>query len=69
MKKGIHPEYKKMEVICACKKHYLIGGTKDKIEVEVCWRCHPIFTGSEETKAIIGQVEKFHRRYKRPKKT
>lgn len=69
MKKDIHPEYKKMEVICACKRKYIVGGTKDKIEVEVCRGCHPIFTGSEETKAIIGQVEKFHRRYKKTKKS
>ncbi len=65
MKKGIHPQYKKMEIVCACNNKYYTYGTKEKIEVETCWKCHPIFIGTEEKKAIVGQVEKFHRRYKK----
>jgi len=65
MKKNIHPNYEKMKVTCACGNEYEIKGTKDHINVEICFKCHPIFIGSEEKKAVIGQIEKFQKRYRK----
>jgi len=65
MKKDLHPKYGKMKVVCACGNEYEIYGTKEKINVEICFKCHPIFIGTEEKKAVIGQVEKFQRRYRK----
>lgn len=65
MKKGIHPKYFKASVSCACGSKFEVFSTKEKIEVETCRNCAPLFIGSEEKKAIIGQVEKFYRRYKK----
>ncbi len=62
MKKGIHPQIFLAKVKCACGAEYEIATTKKEIFVEICRQCSPIFTGKEETKAIIGRVEKFKKR-------
>ncbi|MEG2002139.1 MAG: 50S ribosomal protein L31, partial [Clostridia bacterium] len=47
MKSGIHPEYKEIEVVCACGAKFMTGSTKkgDSIKVDICNQCHPFFTG------------------------
>jgi ribosomal protein L31 len=49
-------------VKCACGAEYEIPATKKEILVEICRKCSPIFTGKEETKVVMGQVEKFLKR-------
>jgi large subunit ribosomal protein L31 len=65
MKKSIHPNYVKAKVLCACGEEYEVYSTKPIIMVEICKKCSPIFTGTEERKAVIGQIEKFKRKYKK----
>jgi large subunit ribosomal protein L31 len=36
---------------------------REKINVEICAKCHPIFTGKEKRLDSAGQVEKFEKRY------
>jgi large subunit ribosomal protein L31 len=67
MKKKIHPQYFLAKVKCACGAEYEIPATKKEIFVEICRNCSPIFTGKEETKAVVGQVEKFLKRQRRKK--
>jgi len=67
MKKKIHPQYFLAKVKCACGAEYEIPATKKEIFVEICRNCSPIFTGKEETKTIVGQVEKFLKRQRRKK--
>ncbi len=68
MKKDIHPKTVPGQLKCACGNREEILGTKTLIEVEVCHKCHPLFVGTEEKRAVIGQVEKFHKRFgKNPK--
>jgi large subunit ribosomal protein L31 len=62
MKKKIHPQYFLAKVKCACGTEYEIPATKKEIFVEICRNCSPVFTGKEETKVIMGQVEKFLKR-------
>jgi large subunit ribosomal protein L31 len=45
MKKGIHPEYHKVTVHCACGSEFETGSTAKDINVEICSKCHPFFTG------------------------
>lgn len=61
MKKGAHPNYVIATVTCACGSVYKTYSTVENIFVETCFKCSPIFTGSE-TKAVIGQVEKYLKR-------
>ena len=63
MKKDIHPKYNdKTKVICACGNTFTVGSTKELIEVEICSKCHPFFTGKEKIIDTLGQVQKFKKR-------
>jgi large subunit ribosomal protein L31 len=63
MKKGIHPNLKKATVKCACGNTFETLSVREKISVEICAKCHPVFTGKEKRLDSTGQVEKFERRY------
>ncbi|HOV89246.1 MAG TPA: 50S ribosomal protein L31 [Syntrophorhabdaceae bacterium] len=63
MKKNIHPNLKRAIVKCACGNTFETLSTKEKISVEICAKCHPIFTGKEKRIDSTGQVEKFEKRY------
>jgi len=63
MKKDIHPKYyEKTKVNCACGAVFEIGSTKETIETEVCYKCHPFYTGKEKVIDTAGRVEKFKKR-------
>ncbi len=63
MKKGIHPEYfKKVKAKCACGASFEVGSTKKEINVEICSKCHPFYTGREQLIDTAGRVEKFRAR-------
>jgi large subunit ribosomal protein L31 len=60
MKKEIHPTYfEKAKVTCACGNTFMIGSTKETIEVEICSACHPFYTGNDKVLDTAGRVEKF----------
>ena len=63
MKKGIHPEYKKSTVICACGETFETESTKDVINVEVCSKGHPFYTNKQSRKSHTGRVDKFNKKY------
>ncbi len=63
MKKGIHPNLKKATVKCACGNTFETLSVREKISVEICAKCHPVFTGKEKRIDSTGQVEKFEKRY------
>ena len=63
MKKGIHPEYKDAKVTCACGATWTTKSTKDNIVVEVCYECHPFYTGKQSRASKTGRVEKFNQKY------
>lgn len=62
MKEGIHPQYHKVKVHCACGESFETGSTKKEIRVEICSKCHPMFTGKQRIMDSGGQVEKFKKR-------
>lgn len=63
MKKDIHPTYyPRAQVRCACGNSFQIGSTKEHVEVEICSKCHPFYTGKEKTLDAVGQVQKFRKR-------
>lgn len=63
MKKGIHPEYVKSVITCACGATYEVSSTKKEIKVEICSNCHPFFTGKQKYVDTGGRVERFKRKY------
>ena len=63
MKKKIHPQYfSDAKVKCACGNVFNAGSTKEFIEVEICSKCHPFYTGKEKIVDSMGRVEKFRKR-------
>lgn len=64
MKKGIHPEYKKTIVKCACGNTFETGSVMDEIKVEICSECHPFFTGKQKFIDKGGRVDRFKKKYK-----
>ena len=63
MKKGIHPEQKEATVTCACGETFKVLSTKDEINVEVCSKCHPFYTGAQTRQSRAGKVDKFNKKY------
>jgi len=63
MKKGIHPEYFRTTVRCACGNEFETGSTVKDIHVEICSNCHPFFTGKQKLVDSAGRVERFRRKY------
>ncbi|MCL6590686.1 MAG: 50S ribosomal protein L31 [Firmicutes bacterium] len=63
MKEGIHPQYNNnARVACACGTTFETGSIKKEIRVEICSKCHPMFTGKQRIVDSGGQVEKFKKR-------
>ncbi len=67
-KKDIHPKYYKAKVTCACGNIFEVGATKEHIDVEICSKCHPFYTGKEKIVDTMGRVEKFKKRLEKSKK-
>jgi large subunit ribosomal protein L31 len=63
MKPGIHPNYRKATITCACGAIYETRSTRGNFAVEICANCHPFFTGKEKLVDAAGRVERFQRKY------
>ena len=69
MKQGIHPKYFDCQVNCACGNKFTTGSTLEKIDVEVCSKCHPFFTGQQKFVDIKGRIDKFNEKMAKGKAT
>ncbi|HZH62614.1 MAG TPA: 50S ribosomal protein L31 [Metabacillus sp.] len=63
MKTGIHPNFNKVMVTCACGNEFETGSTIKEIRVEVCSECHPFYTGRQKFADAGGRVDKFNKKY------
>jgi large subunit ribosomal protein L31 len=50
-------------VTCGCGEKFITRATQHEINVEICSKCHPFFTGKQKLVDTAGRVEKFQRRY------
>jgi len=63
MKDKIHPKYyDKAKVTCACGNTFTVGATEPEIKVEICSKCHPFYTGSQQLIDTGHRVERFKER-------
>ena len=62
MKNGIHPEYKDATVKCACGEVVVTKSTKGDMNVDICSKCHPFYTGKQKFVDAGGRVDKFNKR-------
>jgi large subunit ribosomal protein L31 len=63
MKENIHPKYQKVTVKCACGHIFETRSTSDKLEVQICEKCHPFYTGKQRTVQKAGRIERFNKKY------
>ena len=63
MKEGIHPEYYRTIVKCACGNEFETGSTIKEINIEICSKCHPFYTGKQKLVDSAGRVERFRKKY------
>ena len=64
MKEKIHPKYYNSKVRCACGNEFEIGSTQKEIKVEICSKCHPLYTGKQKLIDSAGRLERFAKRFK-----
>jgi large subunit ribosomal protein L31 len=65
MKQGIHPKYEVTTITCACGEKIATRSTKKDINVEICSKCHPFFTGKQKLVDSGGRVSRFKNKYNR----
>ena len=62
IKSSIHPKYNAVTVKCACGETFTSGSTKGSLNVDICSKCHPFFTGKQKLVDTGGRVDRFNRR-------
>jgi large subunit ribosomal protein L31 len=63
MKEGIHPKfYPNATVICSCGNTWTTGSTKEVIHTDMCYNCHPFYTGEQRMVDTEGQVDRFYKK-------
>ena len=66
MKQEIHPNYKEINVTCACGNSFNTRSTNgEDLHIEICSECHPFFTGKQKLVDTAGRVDRFNKRYAR----
>jgi large subunit ribosomal protein L31 len=69
MKAKVHPNWiAEAQVHCACGNSFTVGATVPAIEVEVCYNCHPFYTGQMKFLDAAGRVDSFQARRDAAKK-
>jgi large subunit ribosomal protein L31 len=63
MKEGIHPKfYPNAKVICSCGNTWTTGSTQEVIHTDMCYNCHPFYTGEQRMVDTEGQVDRFYKK-------
>ena len=63
MKQGIHPDWHHdTKVTCSCSNTFTIGSITDTLQVDICNKCHPFFTGELKFVDRQGRVDKFKKK-------
>lgn len=64
MKADIHPSYDVIKVVCSCGNQFTTRSTVGRdLQIEVCSKCHPFYTGKQKIADIGGRIDKFRKRY------
>ena len=63
MKQGIHPNYQPTTIKCACGNVIETGSTKQDIRIEICSKCHHVYTGKQKLVDTGGRVDRFKKKF------
>ncbi len=60
MKTAIQPKwFEEAKVTCACGNGFTVGASTPEIHVDVCYSCHPFYTGQMKFLDSAGRVDAF----------
>lgn len=60
MKSATHPKYfEAAQVVCVCGNKFTVGSTSENIHVELCYKCHPFYTGEQRFVDAASRIQKF----------
>jgi large subunit ribosomal protein L31 len=63
MKADIHPVYfPEATITCSCGNSWVTGSTQESLQTDLCYKCHPFYTGEQRIVDTEGQVERFYRK-------
>lgn len=63
MKKDLHPQINdNVTVTCACGSTFITQSTANDIRVDICSRCHPLYTGKQKLIDTEGRIDKFNKK-------
>jgi large subunit ribosomal protein L31 len=66
MKSDLHPKYEAVTFTCSCGNQLVTKSALCKdMQIEVCAKCHPFYTGKQKIVDTSGQVDKFNKRFAR----
>ena len=66
MNAAIHPGYHRTLVRCSnCGAEHDLRSTREHLNVDICSRCHPFYTGAEHRSSRGGQIARFEARRRR----
>ncbi len=70
MKKGLHPEYRTVEVVMTDGSTYKTRSCykSDRMVLEIDSKSHPFFTGKQRLVDTAGRVDRFNKRFEKTQK-
>lgn len=69
MKKKIHPHYFNITATCSCGNIIEVCSTiSHNLNLDICAKCHPFYTGKQRVIDTGGRVERFKKRFNFTKK-
>jgi large subunit ribosomal protein L31 len=67
MKQGIHPKYEAVTITCSCGNVINTRSTMShNLNLDVCGKCHPFYTGKQRVVDTGGRVDRFNKRFSLP---
>ncbi len=63
MKEKKKSTFMKTKVVCSCGNEFEVESNKKELEIDVCDKCHPFYTGVQGKTSKTGQIEKFNKKY------
>lgn len=65
MKQGIHPTWHTCTVTCSCGNSFTTGSVNADLQIDICDKCHPFFTGEVRFVDRQGRVDRFLNKMKK----
>jgi large subunit ribosomal protein L31 len=64
MQASIHPAYDDINVECSCGNKFKVQSTLSKdLQLDVCAKCHPFYTGQQKIVDTAGRVDSFNKKF------